>query len=96
MAEELFDPAQIADVLREQEVIAAELDLAERAADYAKAIAPEDSGDYINAIRVVRNGDVVAVVFDDPAAHIIEYGSIDTPEFAVRARTESYFNGGGA
>ena len=96
MAEDLFDPADIADALKTQEVIAAEIDLAERAADYAKSIAPEESGDYIDAIHVVHDGDTVAVVFGDPAAHIIEYGSEDTPEFAVRARTEAYFNGGGA
>jgi len=96
MAEDLFDPADIADMLKSAEVVAAEIDVAERAADYAKSIAPEESGDYINAIHVVHNGDTVAVVFGDPAAHIIEYGSVDTPEFAVRARTEAYFNGGGA
>lgn len=92
MADDLFDPDELAAALKDAAVLEAKLDLAERAADYWKSIAPEDTGEYQESIHVVHEGDTVAVVCDSPIAHIIEYGSIDTPEFACRARTEAHFN----
>lgn len=50
---------------------------------------PEDSGNYKDSIEVTQpasggKGEVSATV---DYAHIIEFGSEDTPEFAPRART---------
>ena len=76
----------------EAEILAAKLELAEEVADYWRSISPEDEGTYKDSIEVVQDGDNVAVVAQDEKANIIEYGSVDTPEFACRARTEEYFN----
>lgn len=76
------------------ELVAAELALAQEAAEYAQSIAPEDTGAYRDSIVVEQSGDTVYVAFNDPAAHIIEWGSEDTPEYGIRARTEEHFNNG--
>ena len=76
------------------DILAGKLELANEVADYARSIAPEDSGEYkdgIKARRYGRNG--VGVVFSDPKSHLIEYGTVDTPAFAVRARTIEHFRG---
>lgn len=75
------------------DVIAGKVELANQAVAYARSIAPEDSGDYKAGIGVYQNGTDVGVEFADPISNIIEYGSEDTPEFAVRQRTEDHFNG---
>lgn len=74
------------------QIIAAKRALATEAAAYAQSIAPQDSGDYKDSIGVYEEGTTVGVIFADPAAAAIEYGTEDTPEFAVRARTEEHFN----
>lgn len=69
------------------------LELAQEAAAYARSIAPVDQGDYRDGIvATVINGEP-GVDFTDPISGIIEYGSEDTPEFAVRARTVAHFGG---
>lgn len=55
---------------------------------------PDDSGDYDRSVQVTKaaskgKGQVGAL---DEAANVIEYGSLDTPEFAPRARTEAQLN----
>ena len=94
--EELFGTSEDA-VLNSAEIRAAEIALAERVAEYWKDLALEhkDTGEYIDSINVVKDGDTVAVVASSDIAHILEFGSEDTPEYAFRARTESYFNNGG-
>lgn len=74
------------------DVLERKLELANEIADYAKSIAPEDSGDYIDGIEVRRYGKTgVGVVFTDPKSNLIEYGTIDTPAFAVMAKTAEHF-----
>lgn len=85
-----FDVSDRAEL--QAQILAGELDLAEQAADYAKSISPEETGDYRNNINIHQNGESVWVGFDDEAANIVEYGSVDTPEFAIRAKTEEHFN----
>lgn len=74
------------------EVVAAKVELAEKAAAYAKSIAPVETGAYRDNINVHQEGDNVWVGFDDEAANIIEYGNARTPEYAVRQKTEEHFN----
>lgn len=74
------------------DVLAAKLELANEIADYAKSISPEDEGDYIGGIKVRRYGKTgVGVVFTDPKSNLLEYGTIDTPAFAVLAKTAEHF-----
>jgi hypothetical protein len=73
--------------------------LDEKAAEvkaYWQEIAPKDTGKYAGSIRVrkVKDKDgtpMRRVTNTDPVAHIIEYGSNDTPKFGVRARVEGHF-----
>jgi hypothetical protein len=70
----------------DDEVVKAKVDLAQDGVDYAKSIAPVDTGYYRDHIEVQRRG------FNDPKAAIIEYGTEDNPAFAIRAKTENHFN----
>lgn len=92
---ELFESDELAHFLESDEVVAATMEVAQRAAEYWRSIAPEDSGEYKDSIHAARYGNEVYVQADDPKAYLIEYGTVDTPEFACRARTEAYFNAGG-
>lgn len=88
-----MSPAEILDAVNgDPDVIAAKRDLAEQAAEYWRSVSPVDEGDYVESIEVVQDGPEVAVVAQDPKAHIIEWGSEDTPEFAPRTKTEEFFN----
>ena len=54
---------------------------------------PEDSGDYKDSVEVKRpaqNGKGT-VGTSIGYAHMLEYGTNDTPEFAPRAKTVAYF-----
>lgn len=76
-------------------------DLAERARDYWKSIAPVRSGQYRDSIHVEDvpdNGGLPkrAVVSRDYKAHWIEYGTgepVPTEEFAPAAKTALRFGG---
>jgi hypothetical protein len=101
---DFIEDKDINDCLAEDpEVIAAKIELAELATEYWKSIVPVDDSRYPprppgtdrEDISVFHRGHTVAVVNDDPIAHIIEYGSVQVPESACRARTEEYFNNGG-
>lgn len=73
-------------------VIAAKRQLAQQAADYWQSISPVDEGDYRDSIKVHQDGTDVWITASDFKAHWIEYGTVDTPEFAPRQRTEDHFN----
>lgn len=78
------------------EVLAGKIELANEVVDYARSISPEDEGDYKRGIRVRRRGRTgVSVEWTDEKSDLIEYGTVDTPEFAVKARTEAHFNNQG-
>lgn len=84
----------LAAIDRDPAVIAAKVQLATEAAEYAKSISPEESGTYKDNINVHQNGSAVWVGFDDEKANIVEYGAAEgKPEFAIRAKTEEHFNG---
>lgn len=88
-----FIPAdEIAEAIKGNQVHQAKLELAQRGVDYAKSIAPVDTGKYRDLIEVEDDDDEVYVAFNDEISAIIEYGTEDTPEFAVLARTEAYIN----
>jgi len=57
---------------------------------------PEDSGDYKESVMVKHpaKGGKGAVGTSIGYAHLIEYGSVDTPEFAPRAKAAASFNNG--
>lgn len=55
---------------------------------------PDDTGAYKDSVGVTQRahegeGQVGA---EDEAANIVEYGSINSPEYAPRAKTEAHFN----
>lgn len=58
-----------------------------------KANSPQDTGAYTDSVKVTKpaRGGRGQVGATDAAAHIIEYGSIHSPEFAPRAKTEAHF-----
>ncbi|MDV6979655.1 hypothetical protein [Mycobacterium intracellulare] len=86
--------SEIDDYLENSEdLLEGKLELAREVVEYARSISPEDTGEYKAGIKVRRYGRAgVGVVWTDPKSNIIEYGTEDTPEFAVRARTEAHFN----
>lgn len=98
MAEEPIDldkatPEQIYRAIYDDpRVVAAKVELAEQAAEYARSIAPVKTGKYRDSIKVRRKGATVWVGFEAPHSHLVEYGAEHTPEYAVRAKTEEHFN----
>ena len=60
------------------------------------SFSPEDSGDYKESVMVKHpaKGGRGAVGTSIGYAHLIEYGSNDTPEFAPREKTAASFNNG--
>ncbi len=89
--------SEIDDYLKSAEVMREKLDLADAVVDYARSISPEDTGKYKRDTKIRRRGQTgVSVEWTDPISNIIEYGSEDTPEFAVRAKTVAHFVGRGA
>jgi len=98
MADDAVSMNELRDAIREEFIHNALVALANRGAEYWKEIAQEhkDTGEYIDSIVVVDNGvDDVAVVATSEVAHLLEFGTVDTPEYGFRARTEAYFNNGG-
>lgn len=55
--------------------------------------APVDTGTYRDSIEVTQSASAGKGVVSatDPISNIIEWGSVDTPEFAPRARTVEHF-----
>lgn len=84
---------QVDEALKADEIKRGKVELAEKTADVLRSFIPEDTGESREAVKVVDEGDDVKVLWDSPIAHILEYGSEDTPEFAPRAKTEAYFRG---
>jgi hypothetical protein len=83
---------------QEQERIEAAVD--ERAGqmrDFAVSISPEDTGEYKDSFEIdkgTRDGlPTRSLKNTDPIAYLVEYGTIDTPEFAVLQRTAAAFDG---
>lgn len=82
-------------IAEDESITEAKLVMAREAAAYARSIAPVDEGDYKDGIQVGRRGaSGVGVEFTDWKSHIIEFGSVDTPEFGVIARTAEHFRNG--
>ena len=85
--------ADIERAMNSPDVRAAKIGLAEKAAAYWRSISPSDSGEYIASIHVRVRGDEVAVVADADYAGYLEWGTEDTPEFALRSKTAARFRG---
>ena len=64
---------------------------------YAVSISPEDTGEYVESFeinRVDRDGlPGRSLSNTDDKAALLEYGTVDTPEFAVLGRTAHHFGG---
>lgn len=91
---------QIKAAIREQERERIELAVDERAEqmrDYAISISPEDSGEYKSKFeiekKVVDDLPARTLTNTDDKAGLLEYGTQDTPEFAVLTRTAGHFGG---
>lgn len=91
---------QIRDAIREQESAQLEAAVVERAEAmkaYAISISPEDSGEYKNSFeiseKVVDDLPARTLSNTDDKAGLLEYGTVDTPEFAVLTRTAAHFDG---
>jgi hypothetical protein len=94
---DFIDQDEIDDYLENSDdALQAKLELGGEVVEYARSISPVDRGTYRDGIKVRRNGRTgVGIYFTDPISNIIEYGSEDTPEFAVLARTEAHFREAG-
>lgn len=81
-----------AHLANDEDILAGKMALAQEVVDYAQSIAPVDSGDYRDGIRVRRYGKSgVGIEFSDDASSFVEYGTEDTPEFAVMRRSIEHF-----
>jgi len=79
-------------IAEDESITEAKLVLAREAAEYARSIGPVREGDYVRGIQTVHVGaSGVGVVFTDFKSIWIEYGTVDTPEFDVAARTVEHF-----
>lgn len=76
------------------DIVKAKMAFGDKVVDYAKSISPVDSGEYRDGIRKRRRGNGVSIEFTDPKSNLIEYGTEDTPEYAIRAKTEAHFQNG--
>lgn len=92
---------EIERAIREQEQATLERAVDDRADEmraYAVSISPEHTGKYKASFEIdkVERDDGLPgrkLVNTDPIANIIEYGTNDTPEFAVMGRTAEAFGG---
>jgi len=64
----------------------ARLAVADQVVAAAEATAPERSGRYKRSLRAVSSGAEVRAESDDPAAHLIEFGSINNEAYAPLRR----------
>ncbi len=81
-----------AHLANDEDILAGKMALAQEVVDYAQSIAPVDSGDYRDGIRVRRYGKSgVGIEFSDDASSFVEYGTEDTPEFAVMRKSIEHF-----
>jgi len=90
---DFIDPDVIAEYLETSEdILAGKMALAQEVVDYAQSIAPVDSGDYKAGIRVRRYGKSgVGIEFSDDASSFVEYGTSDTPEWAIMRKSIEHF-----
>ena len=68
------------------------LELAKDAAEYAKSIAPEETGEYANSIAARRDGSRVIIRFGAAHSNLVEYGSVNNPEYGVVRKTIEHYN----
>jgi hypothetical protein len=95
--------AELEKVLNSSEVKAGKVKLAEEAAVYWRSISPVGTpgkpdddphpGRYLASIEV-KVTDKVRVGSALEEAVYLEYGTVDTPEFALRIKTQEHFGGG--
>ena len=74
------------------EMVEGKLALAQEVVEYAQSIAPVDTGDYRDGIRARRYGKTgVGIEFSDDASSFVEYGTADTPEYAIMRKSIEHF-----
>jgi hypothetical protein len=83
------------DVQRQPEVMAAKLALARRVKKFWQEIAPVESGEYRQSIKVRVVGTDVRVRADAGHAHLVEYGTGRGDAQYVRAKVQARFGGYG-
>ena len=87
MASEFIpDPDLDRELRRQAEMIAARMDAAEQVVRATKDVAPVNSGQYVDRLRAVTDGADVRAESYDPAAHLVEFGSINNPAYAPLRR----------
>lgn len=96
--DKFIDPDTIdAYLAGDPDIVQGKIELANMAADFARSIAPVDTQAFQDGIVVRRSGATgVGLHFTDPDSGVIEYGTEDTPEFAVMRRTIEHFGGTGS
>lgn len=96
----MFSEEDIAKAIREDAEVQRGLDeLAEEVKAYWAQISPTDTHIYQNSLVIRKRRDkdgnpVRRVTNTDPKANLLEYGTNDTPKFAVRAKVEAAFKKG--
>lgn len=94
---DLVGQDEIERALKGDDVQGALIEFASQAADYWKSVSPvggetdPHAGEYRDSITVTVDGDNVSVGTDVEWAHLVEYGSVNNPEYAPRAKTEAHF-----
>lgn len=74
------------------DIVEGKMALAEEFVEHAKSIAPVDEGEYRDGIVARRHGrSGVGVHFTAQHSNLIEYGSVNNPEYAVMRRTIEHF-----
>jgi hypothetical protein len=80
------NPKFAQEIEREVEYRAGKMRVAEEVVNTARSIAPVEEGDYKAGLREIHEGPRVYVSGTDWKSHFIEWGTVDTPTFAVIRR----------
>lgn len=76
------NPAFIAEIERDPQVVAHVLKVASEGATLTREAAPEHTGHYRRSIDVERTATGARVFSTDIAANLIEFGSVNNPPYA--------------
>ncbi|MFH9038497.1 HK97-gp10 family putative phage morphogenesis protein [Streptomyces sp. NPDC017966] len=90
-----LDHAAIRALTRHETVQEAVQDTAERGRDYARSIAPVDTGQYRDSIGIREDGDEAEIVSDADHAPYVEYGTRHMEGQHIFGRTLDHLKSGG-
>ncbi len=77
-----FIPAPNLHEILEDLSLPGRVDAANEVVKGARRNAPYRTGQYVDSLQAVRDGDQVRAETDDFAGHIIEWGSVNNPPYA--------------